>query len=609
MLKALAGLFRWFWHVVDESRRAVVNILFLFLMLMLFAAALGGGQPLVPGSAALVLDPEGFIVEQHTGEPVDRALDRAAGRGRPETLLRDVLRAIERAADDGRITALVLDLDAMGPTGLSKVQEIGLAIERFRESGKPVIAVGDFYGQSSYYLASLADEVYLHPEGAVFIDGYGMYRNYYREALETLRVDWNVFRVGEYKTAVEPFLRDDMSPEAREANAALLADLWSIYTADVEARRELDAGTLQDYADRFPERLDAAGGDLAQTALDAGLVDGLLHYDEIEDHLGELIGGASLERVHLASYLAEADAAGMLGGSGDAVAVIIAQGPILPGDQPPGAVGADSLRELLRRAADDDDVGAVVLRVDSPGGSHFASDVIRRDLDRLREQGKPVVVSMSSVAASGGYWIAMGGDEVLARPSTITGSIGIYSMYPTFQGSLDWLGVHTDGVGTTALAGAFRSDRELTPELSAVLQRITESGYEEFIQLVSERRGLSVEAVDALARGRVWSGAEAAELALVDRLGGLRDAIDVAAERGGLSDPRVTYIETELTPRERFLIDLLEAGVDLGLGGGRPPPQLALLESLLQPMLPDLALFATSADPLHRYAYCFCDGI
>jgi protease IV len=609
VFQAFIGLLRWFWSFVDQARRATVNVLFLLLVLFLFVGSSSSGGPGIRSGSALVLDPEGFIVEQYAGEPMDRAMDRAFDRGRPEVLLRDIVAAIDRAATDDRISSLVLDLDAMAPTGLSKIQEIARAIDRFRDQGKPVIAAGDFYGQGAYMLASRADQVFLHPQGAVFIAGFGRYPSYFREALETLRINWNVFRVGEYKSVAEPYLRDDMSPEDREASQAILSDLWATYVDDVESMRGLDQGTIQDYADRFADHVTDAEGDLAVAAQRAGFVDELLHHHEMADRISEYTGrdgSGGFIAVGLSSYLQEMHSASALSSGGDAIAVIVAAGTILPGEQPPGTVGSQTLRGLIQQAEEDDSIAAVVLRIDSPGGSAFASDLIIRDLDQLRASGKPVVVSMSSVAASGGYWIALGGDEIFAEPSTITGSIGIVTMFPTFEGAMDWLGIHSDGVGTTELSGAFRSSQDLSPELSRIFQQSTESGYLRFITLVAERRGMEIDAVDRIARGRVWSGEAAEQLSLVDRLGGLEDAIESAAARADIEDYRVTYLEPQLTPGQRLLVDLLEASAPLGIGRSSTMSQL---ESLIAPVLVQVNLLAQFRDPTHRYAYCFCDGL
>jgi len=609
VLRAILGLLRWFWNLVDQARRATVNVLFLLLLLLLFVGGGSRGGLTVPNGAALLIDPEGYVVEQYTGEPMDRAMDQAFGRDRPEVLLRDVIAAIDRAAGDSRISALVLDLDTMAPVNLSKLMAMARAIDRFSDSGKLVIAAGDFYDQGAYLLAARADEIYMHPQGAVYIDGFGRFPSYFRQALEKLRITWNVFRVGEYKSIAEPYLRDDMSPEDREASQAVLSDLWTAYASDVERQRELAPGTIQDYADNFTTHVADAEGDLGATAMHADLVDGLMQHRGMEDRLVEISGEAadgSFRGVHLETYLTEMAASNVLHGSGDAVAVIVAAGTILPGEQPPGTIGSDSLRMLIRQAQDDDSVRAVVLRVDSPGGSAYASDLIIRDLDALRASGKPLVISMSSVAASGGYWIALGGDEIIAEPTTITGSIGIVTMFPTFEGTLDWMGVHSDGVGTTAMSGALRSDQDLSPEMARLFQQTTESGYRRFIELVAERRGMEVEAVDAIARGRIWSGQDAERLGLVDRLGGLADAIASAAARAGITDPRVTYLEPQLSPGQRFIIDLLEASAPLDIGRAST---LSQLETLVEPVLTEMSQLARFKDPTHRYAYCFCDGL
>ena len=448
----------------------------------------------MPDGAALVVQPQGTIVEQLTGgDPLQRLVAESAGVGSmaKETLLKDLLDAIRAAKDDKRIKALHLDLNDMEGAGMTKLRDLRAAIADFRKSGKKVVAYGDDYLQSQYYLAAQADEVYLHPQGAVVLHGVGRWRNFYKEGLDRLGVEVHVFRVGEYKSAVEPYLRNDMSPEAKEMALETYGDIWRDYLADVAAARKVKPEDVTAWIESMPDRLRAAGGDTAKAALDAKLVDKLAQRDEVRQRMIQLVGEdketKSFRQVGVQAYLRAkgGDRTGATG-KGKAVAVVVAKGDILDGNQPAGTIGGDSTARLLRRAREDDDVKAVVLRVDSGGGSAFASEIIRRECELVRKAGKPLVVSMGSVAASGGYWIATSSDEIWAAPETITGSIGIFGLFPTIDKPLaKYLGVHTDGVGTTRFTDALRPDRPLDPAVADIVQQYIDDGYEDFLARVA----------------------------------------------------------------------------------------------------------------------------
>lgn len=595
------------WRALDAFRR-VVHLLIMLGVFALIVASLTRSAPPLPAKAALVLAPSGVIVEQLSGDPLQQALDEIANARPVETSVRDLADAIRAAADDRRVAAIALDLGDLVGAGLPNLQRLARELEAFRATGRKVVAYGDFFLQPQYYLAAFADEVYLHPSGAVFMQGYGRYRMYMREALEKLRVDGHVFKVGEYKSFLEPYTRDDMSAEDRASSREWLDALWSAYRADVERARGLEAGSIDAYVSFFVNRLEREAGDLARLAVDAGLVDELRTRDQVRNRLIALAGAQpdsdTFMQVGLREYLAPLRAQ-RRAARGRGVGVIVAAGDILDGEQPPGLIGGDTIAQLLRRARTDDDVQAVVLRVDSGGGSKFASEIIQREVQLLRESGKPVVASMGNVAASGGYWIAMDADEVWAAPTTITGSIGIGAFFPTLQNSLDALGLHVDGVGTTRFSGEFRLDRDLGEEAAQVLQLSVEYGYRDFIAQVARARGLSIERVDAIARGRVWIGQRAQQLGLVDRLGGLDDAIEAAAALAGLGeDYPVRYIEKELGFREMLALQL--AGKARALAPG-VALDLPLLDNLAGRLGADLARLARFNDPGHLYLHCFCE--
>jgi protease-4 len=459
-------IFSRLWSGIDGVRK-VLHLIVLLFIFSIVISALSAQAPTMPAKAALVIRPVGNLVDQLAGDPYDRAMQELLGEEKPQTLVQDVIDGLDYAKTDNRVTAVVLDLSAIRGSGLSKLQRVADAIEDFRESGKPVIANADFYGQGSYYLASRADEIYLHPDGLFLLRGFGAYLHYYKRLLDTLRVDWNVFRVGTHKSAPEPFIRDNMSDEERESLTSLLDQLWGLYKGDIVTARELEEGTIDDMLNNLVEYTQTLNGDLAQMALEFGFVDGLLTREELRTRIIEASGteaeeDGSFPAANLDDYL---DQMRLLKGdtaNDQNIAVIVASGEILNGSQPPGTIGGDSTANLLRRARHDESVKAVVLRVDSPGGSAFASEVIRNEIESLKEAGKPVVASMSSVAASGGYWISMAADRIFASQYTITGSIGIFAMFPTFQRSLDAIGISTDGVGSTFWAGELRLDREMS---------------------------------------------------------------------------------------------------------------------------------------------------
>ncbi|MGV3591022.1 MAG: signal peptide peptidase SppA, partial [Gammaproteobacteria bacterium] len=522
-------------------RSVILNLVFLLLLLIVFAS-LSGPPPLVVGNdSALLLEPDGVIVEQLSyTNPLDSFVNEAAGATViGEVLLQDMIDVIAYARDDERITSLILNTDKLAGGGFSHLQDIAAALRSFRESGKKVYAVGSNYTQAQYYLAAQADEVILNSFGAVGIEGFSAWQNYFGELITKLGINVHIFRVGEYKSAVEPFERMDMSPEAEENYTRLLGDLWGLYVADVTTARNLAGGQLQDVIDNHDEHLADYDGDAAQLALQSNLVDRVESQAATRTYLLDLLGhGTELRTVDYRPYLRSQRGPAPGPESGlpvtDKVGIIVAAGNIIDGEAPRGLIGGESLSQLIRQAREDETVKALVLRIDSGGGSAFASEMIRTELEAFKGDGRPVVVSMGSVAASGGYWIATPADQIWASPSTVTGSIGIFGIYPTFENSFAKLGIGTDGVGTSELAGYMTIGRPLTPLAERSLQLTVENGYERFLDLVSASRNMTVEAVDAIAQGRVWSGQAALELGLVDQLGSLDEAVIAAAELAGI---------------------------------------------------------------------------
>ncbi len=608
----MSGVLRLFsavWTGVDGFRK----LLHLFILLFLFAAifgAMSGTAPVLPGESALTIRPVGQLVDQLEGDAFDRAVEELTDQARPQTLVQDIVDALDYASSDSRIQVVHLELTGLGGAGLSKLQRIGRAMEDFKQSGKPLIASGDFLSQGAYYVAAHADEVYLHPEGLLIMEGYGRYRSYFSDAIEKLRLDWNIFRVGTHKSFIEPYTRMDMSPEDRENTTTLISQLWDFYAADVESARGLEAGTVQSYADGFVEHVEAADGDPALAAVQQGLVDELMTRIDLKELLKTYTAegdDGSYRNVGMGDFLAQSRLLDTSRVKAENIGVVVAAGDIVFGDQPPGTIGAESTSELLRQALRDDSVKAVVFQVDSPGGSAFASDVIANEIEALQVAGKPVVVSMSSVAASGGYWISAGADRLFANPSTITGSIGIFGMFPTYQRAAEVLGLGTDGVGTTRWAGQFRPDREMSEDAKALFQLVIDDGYDDFISRVAEYRELDIAEVDSIAQGKVWTGRDALANGLVDELGSLEDAIASAAELAGVSDYGVKRIEPSLSSTEQLLVDLMTAGASVGIDPAvfvSRPTTLQKVAGELEAIIEPLTRFN---DPKGVYAHCLCE--
>jgi protease-4 len=556
-LKIFSGL--------NTFRKITINILF-FIVLFVFIAAIMSdeGEIIVPNHSALVLNITGDIVEQKRSiDPMDAFIAEALEEKQknPEVLLSDILQVIERAKNDGRINMMVLNLQGVNRTGLSKLQDIAMALEKFKASGKKIIAVGDQYSQDQYYLASSADEVWLNPRGWLLLDGYGRYQLYFKSALEKLSISQHVFRVGTYKSAIEPYIRDDMSAAAKEANKLWLSDLWSQYKNDVASNREFAIDNFDENADVLVAKLEKANGNVAQYALENQWVDALKNRQDMKKSLIKLVGknaiGDSYNHISFENYLAATTPIfPITNPNTNKIAVIVAKGTILDGHQKAGTIGGDSTAALLRKARLNDKVKAVVLRVDSPGGSAYASEIIRQEIELLKQAGKPVVASMGTYAASGGYWISAPANKIIASPATITGSIGIYGFFMTFENSLSKLGVHTDGVGTTDIAG-FGVTRPLTEGMAKIFQLNINRGYQDFISLVAENRNMTLEQVDDIAQGRVWSGLKAKELGLVDELGDLTTAINAAAELAELKTFDTLLIEKEKSAKDLFLQGLM----------------------------------------------------
>jgi protease-4 len=607
---ARVGFFGLVWRILDGIRR-VLHLVLLLVIFGFILAALHTSIPIVPRSAALVIAPEGELVEQLSSDPVRRAFGQASGGPAPETLLRDVTDAIAAAKSDARIKLIVLDLGSLDSSGLSKLQEIGASLRDFRAGGKRVVVAADSLDQTQYYLAAQAGEVYLDPMGLVYLDGFSYYRMFLKDAIDKLDVDVNVFRAGTYKSYTDQFSRSDMAPSERDESSVWLDALWAAYSQDVTRARSLPAGALKDYIADEPAALAAVNGDAAKLALQRGLVTALKSRRQMADELKSLVGEDddthSFNAIAMNQYLTSVRSKRALKSKSDSkVGIVVASGEILDGHQPPGTIGGESTADLLRQARYDKAVKAVVLRVDSPGGSMFASEQILREVQTLRKAGKPVVVSMSTYAASGGYYISAAANQIFASPTTLTGSIGVFSVVPTFQRTLEKLGVKVDGLGTSPLAGTMRQDRALGAGSKQILQTSVDHAYGEFLRRVGDGRKKTVEDVDKIAQGRVWAGVDAQRIGLVDHLGGLKDATDAAAKLAELgTDYDVDYIAPDLSLREELLMQLRSETLRMGQMAGIIPPR-SDIERVLDPVLEQARAIAKLNDPRGLYAYCWC---
>lgn len=562
------SILRKLWDGLSRLKNILGNLLFLLLLIFVLITIFSGPDISVPDSAALVLNPSGIIVDQKVAiDPLQEFL--AGDQDDPETLLKDVLDAIKEAKKDERIKVLVLDLDQFRGASLSKLQEIASAITNFKSSGKKVLAFSSGYSQSQYYLAVHADEVYINKQsfdtfGGVFLTGFGVYPTYFKGALDKLKVKLHVFKAGTYKGAVEPFMRNDMSLEAKEDAGQWLNVLWAHYRDTVIDRRKLTRAVFDRYTNHYDSVLLEADKSPAKLALNTGLIDDLMDQKTWTEKLQQLtaVDGKGYASIGFEDYLlVTRPPIATVNPSSDKIAVIVAKGTILDGEQPRGQIGGDSISRLIRKAREDNSVKAIVVRVDSPGGSASASELIRSELEMAQNEGKPVVISMSGYAASGGYWIASTANKIFASPTTITGSIGTFMVFPTFEESLATVGIYSDGIGTTELSNALNPFKNINVVLKNTLTHLVSHTYQKFIGLVARGRKMKEEDVDKIAQGRVWAGTTAVKLGLVDALGDVKDAIDSAALLAGVSKFDVLYMEKEESTREKLMRELLVSSI------------------------------------------------
>jgi protease-4 len=602
----IAVFFIWTWKILRTGIMVAGNLILLFSLVLLVAMFVFHPKIKVPDGAALVLAPEGNIVEQRSAiDPIARIINNLIGvPEHKETPLQDILDAVNSAAVDDRIRMLVVSPSRLGRVGLNQLRDIGRAIEQFKESGKIVIAADDSFNQTQYYLASFADEIYLNPMGRVDLHGFGVFRLYFKELIDKLHVQFHVFRVGTFKSALEPFLRDNMSAAAKEANHQWLSRLWTTYCRDIGKQRGLTVPIINTYINSVDVLLEKTKGDSAVMALNAGLIDGLKTRRQLEDYLKSVVGengsGSEFKHISLYDYLNTITPSySTRPEKTPAVGIIVAQGNIVGGQGTVGQIGADKLIRRLQAARQDKTIKAVVLRIDSGGGSAFASELIRQELIRTRQSGKPVVISMGSMAASGAYWLSADADAILASPVTLTGSIGIFGALPTFEETLAKIGVHNDGIGTTSMAGAISPARRLPPNVSKTLQLGVEHGYRQFINIVAKGRNMPPAKVEEIAEGRVWDGKTAMEIGLVDAEGSLADAVFRAAELAGLDTTTGIYIERPSS----FLQNLRQIGNKTFTQLLKTQPLLTAWTTFPAQIRSQLD-FLYQPDPANIYAHC-----
>ena len=601
-------------HGINVVRLVILNLVFfslLFVLLLLLTAGMAGSrmQRTLQNDSVLVIKPQGQLVEQYSIDPLQRAMASLSGDEPKQVQLRDLVRAIDAAANDKQITRILLLPGDLQGGGFAALREVGAALDRFRAAGKPVIVWAANLDQGQYYLAAHADRLLVDPQGGVMITGLANYRLFYKDLLDKLGVDVHLFRVGEFKSAAEPYILEHASPEAKEADSYWMGGLWDSYLTETAKLRKLDPAALRADIDNLPQTIASTQGDLAQLALNEHLVDGLATTADLvtmmrKEGVPADEKGHSFRQVDLTRYVASIPSDGKLFAPG--VAIVVAEGEIASGKQSPGSIGGESTAALIRAAREDRKTKALVLRVNSPGGEVYAAEQIRREVELTREAGIPVVVSMGDVAASGGYWISMNANSIFAEPNTITGSIGIFGMYYSVPNTLAKFGIQSDGVGTGPMAGAFDITRPLDPKVGAVIQTIINKGYRDFVGNVAKARGKNFDAINAIAQGRVWTGQQARDRGLVDQLGGLGDAVAAAANLAKLGkDYPVRYQEAPLGGFARFLVGLNQsASVQVMQSWGiRLPSWFAQLPALA----PELQLLRNAkAGTPNIYADCLC---
>ena len=552
------GIFSRIGTVITKTRNFVLNTLFLIILIAIIGSFFTStGSAPIPEKGALVIDPRGILVEERTfSNPLDNLWN--LNYDILEAELGEITRAIELAENDSQIEMIILDLEGLGNISLAQGDRIVDALLQFKNSEKKIVSYANSYLQSHYYVSSVADELYLNPMGSLVIDGFGGSNLYFKDFLDRYGFEAHVYRVGDYKEAVEPFIRNDMSEESKEVNMRMLDKLWAGFSEKIEKHRKLESGSINRYGVGFAEELKKTKGDFARAAIENNLVDELLTWDQARVRFGDRVGFQEDESINSIDYQSYLLSQGPdISFSSDKVAVINIQGPIFLGSEGMGATSADTAIQLIREARRSEEVVAIVVRVDSPGGSAFASEMIRLELELAQIDGIPVVASFASVAASGGYWLSATSDYILAEPNTVTGSIGVFSVLFTAEKAASNIGIQTDGVATTPFSQVDPFTKP-NPQLSEALQLSVEHGYNQFVELVARGRGLGRDLVEPIAQGKVWLGTEAVENGLANDLGSLPEALNKAAELAQSENWSPLFMKKPVDPRDAFLAELLK---------------------------------------------------
>lgn len=604
----IAGFFKWTWRLLNFVREFILNLFLVVLILIcagIYFQFSSSSTPAEPQKGALIVDLSGVVVDKPSVSnklsKIGRQLLGSSSDKLKENSLFDVVDAIRQAKGDANITGMVLDLRDFAGADQPSLQYIGKALREFRDSGKQIYATGDSYSQAQYYLASFANKIYLSPQGTVDLHGFATNGLYYKSLLDKLKVSSHVFRVGTYKSAVEPFLRDDMSPAARDADSRWIGELWQNYLNTVSANRQITPEQLFPGAQGVLDGLQKVGGDTAVYAKDSKLVDELASRSLVDQQLTKVFGWDKQAKDYKGTSIYDYQVKD--NGSTDGnIAVIMASGAIMDGDETAGSVGGDTTAMEIREARLDPKIKAIVFRVNSPGGSVTASETIREELAAAKEAGKPVVVSMGGMAASGGYWISTPANYIIASPSTLTGSIGIFGVINTVENTLDSIGVHTDGVSTSPLAD-ISTTKALPPEVQQMMQMSIENGYKNFLGLVAHSRNKTPEQIDQIAQGHVWTGTDAKANGLVDAMGDFDDAVAKAAELAKLKDAKLSWYQDDPN-----FMDLLFSQMDVSVRAALPETLKAWMPAPMVDVMASMrnqpGLFDNLNDPQNRYAMC-----
>lgn len=603
LFKFMMTLLRWSWKALTFVKDLIFNTLAIVVILCGLAlyGAFSDTRSNQPQDGVLLFNLTGIVVDEPRDSNLLREIANEALGGDDkvkENSLFDVVDMIRQAKDDPNIKGMVLMLGSFAGANTPSLEYMGKALEEFKSSGKPLYAIGRNYSQGQYYLASFADTIYLTPQGSVGLVGLSSNNLYYKSLLDKLKITTHVFRVGTYKSAVEPFIRDNMSPEARSNAERWLNEMWRIYMDKVAANRQKNKQDLMPNIDTYISRLKLVNGDSAVYAMQYGLVDKIISYQNFIKEMQNQFGTRknSYKSVSMYDYLLND-----LSSSNQQIGVVFVNGTISGGPRSQGVASANAIVKQLRQARFDNNIKSVILRVNSPGGGVDASEAIRSEVAALVDEGKPVVVSMSGLAASGGYWVSTPANYIIASPSTLTGSIGIFGLLNTFENSLDAVGVYADGVSTSPLAAATVTNK-LDPKVAQIFQISVERGYHDFLYLVSQARKKTTAEVDKIAQGQVWLGTDALKNGLVDQLGDFDDAVNKAAELANLSDGKyqINWFTTQPSLRDLFMGESDSVSIKQIMMQYLPEPFAESLLSVTQ----QHKTFKMINDPNNQYIYC-----